>query len=33
MYAAIKSLYLQNRAKKIGNTLSSEDDDWAEFNK
>ena len=33
MYAAIKSLYLQNRAKKIGNTFSSEDDDWAEFNK
>ena len=34
MYAALKSLYLQNRAKKIGNTFSSEDtDDWAEFNK
>ena len=34
MYAALKSLYLQNRAKKISNTLSSEDeDDWDEFNK
>ena len=34
MYAAMKSLYLQNRAKKIGNTFSSEDeDDWSEFNK
>ena len=34
MYAAMKSLYLQNRARKIGNTFSSEDaDDWADFNK
>ena len=34
MYAAMKSLYLQNRKKKIGNTFSSEDeDDWADFNK
>ena len=34
MYAAMKSLYLQNREKKIGNTFSSEDaDDWADFNK
>ena len=34
MYAALKSLYLQNRAKKIGNTFSSEDeDDWVQFNK
>jgi phospholipid-binding lipoprotein MlaA len=34
MYAALKSLYLQNRAKKIGNTFTSEDaDDWADFNK
>jgi phospholipid-binding lipoprotein MlaA len=34
MYAALKSLYLQNRAKKISNTFSSEnDDDWDEFNK
>ena len=35
MYAALKSLYLQNRAKKIANTFSLEDDadDWAEFNK
>ena len=33
-YAAFKSLYLQNRAKKISNTFSlSEDDDWTEFNK
>ena len=34
MYAAMKSLYLQNTEKKIGNTFSSDDtDDWAEFNK
>jgi len=32
-YAAIKSLYLQNRSKKISNTFSSDDDDWDEFNK
>ena len=32
-YAAIKSLYLQNRDKKIKNIFSSEDDDWEEFNK
>ena len=32
-YAAIKSLYLQNREKKISNTFSSKDDDWDEFNK
>ena len=34
MYAALKSLYLQNREKKIGNTFSFDDeDDWSEFNK
>ena len=34
MYAALKSLYLQNRDKKISNTFSSEnEDDWGEFNK
>ena len=34
MYAALKSLYLQNRSKKISNTFSSEDeDDWGDFNK
>ena len=33
-YAALKSLYLQNTEKKIGNTFSSEDDDeWGELNK
>ena len=32
MYAAMKSLYLQNRAKKIGNSTSS-DDDWGDLNK
>ena len=33
-YATIKSLYLQNTEKKIGNTFSSEDDDeWGELNK
>jgi phospholipid-binding lipoprotein MlaA len=32
-YAAMKSLYLQNRSKKINNTFSSEDEDWEEFNK
>ena len=33
MYAALKSLYLQNQEKKINNTFSSDDDDWDEFNK
>ena len=34
MYAAMKSLYLQNREKKINNTFSSlDEDDWSEFNK
>ena len=34
MYAALKSLYLQNRASKIKNTFSSEnDDEWDDFNK
>ena len=34
MYAALKSLYLQSREKKISNTFSSsDDDDWIEFNK
>jgi len=34
MYAALKSLYLQNTEKKISNTFSSNDDDeWDEFNK
>jgi phospholipid-binding lipoprotein MlaA len=34
MYAAIKSLYLQNKEKKISNTFSSkEEDEWGEFNK
>ena len=34
LYAAYKSLYLQNKAKKISNTFSSEDEDeWNELNK
>jgi len=34
IYAAYKSLFLQNRAKKIGNTFASDDEDgWADFNK
>ena len=34
MYSALKSLYLQNREKKIGNTFSSDDEDgWGELNK
>jgi phospholipid-binding lipoprotein MlaA len=34
IYAAYKSLYLQNRNKKISNTFSSVDEDeWNEFNK
>jgi phospholipid-binding lipoprotein MlaA len=33
MYATLKSLYLQNKQKKISNTFSSEEqDDWDEFN-
>jgi phospholipid-binding lipoprotein MlaA len=34
MYAAMKSLYLQNKKKKILNTFTSDDaDEWNEFNK
>jgi len=34
LYAAFKSLYLQDREKKIGNTFSSEtDDEWDKFKK
>ena len=34
MYSSLKSLYLQDREKKISNTFSSEDtDDWADINK
>jgi phospholipid-binding lipoprotein MlaA len=33
MYAAIKSLYLQNTEKKINNTFSSDDDGWEDFSK
>jgi|TARA_B110000027_G_C16088791_1_gene287341 phospholipid-binding lipoprotein MlaA len=34
VYATFKSLYLQNRTKKISNAFSSgDDDDWGEFNK
>ena len=34
IYAAYKSLYLQNREKKVNNVFSSDDEDgWAEFNK
>jgi phospholipid-binding lipoprotein MlaA len=34
MYSALKSLYLQNKEKKIKNTFSSEDDDgWDDINK
>ena len=32
MYAAMKSLYIQNRNKKIGNSSSS-DDEWDNLNK
>ena len=28
LYAATKSLYLQNRDKKINNSSDSDDDDW-----
>ena len=34
IYAAYKSLYLQNRESKINNTFTTDgEDDWAEFNK
>ena len=34
IYAAYKSLFIQNREKKISNTFSSDnEDDWADFNK
>ena len=34
LYAAFKSLYLQDRERKISNTFSLEEtDDWSELNK
>ena len=33
MYAALKSLYLQNREKKVNNSQSSDDDDWDNLKK
>ncbi len=33
LYAATKSLYLQDRSKKIKNTSSSEDDAWGDLDK
>ena len=33
LYAATKSLYLQDKIKKIKNKLSSEDDSWGELDK
>ena len=33
IYAATKSLYLQNRAKKIKNKSSSDDDSWGDLDK
>ena len=32
LYAAYKSLYLQNREKKITNNFSVDDDDWGDLN-
>jgi len=33
LYAATKSLYLQNRDKKINNSSNSDDDDWGNLDK
>ena len=33
LYAATKSLYLQNRDKKINNSADSDDDDWGNLDK
>ena len=33
LYAATKSLYLQNRDKKINNSSDSDDDDWGNLDK
>ena len=33
IYAATKSLYLQNRDSKITNSSSSSDEDWGELDK
>ena len=33
LYAATKSLYLQNRSKKIKNKSSSDDDAWGDLDK
>ena len=33
IYAATKSLYLQDRTKKIKNKVSSDDDSWGELDK
>ena len=33
LYAATKSLYLQDRSKKIKNSSGSDDDSWGELDK
>ena len=33
LYAATKSLYIQDRTKKIKNKESSDDDSWGELDK
>ena len=33
IYAATKSLYLQNRGKKIKNSTDSNEDDWGDLDK
>ena len=33
IYAATKSLYLQNRSKKIKNSTDSNEDDWGDLDK
>ena len=33
LYSSMKSLYLQNREKKINNSTSSSDEDWGNLDK
>ncbi len=33
LYSSMKSVYLQDRAKKVNNSTDSDDDDWGNLDK